>query len=339
MSPTGKPSSRSMTPVPSFDEFLARLRAEPDPAPPAHYGPYRSYRRLWQAVAELRAHGPTPLDIECYGRSAGGEPLWVVHLGQLDKRRHPRARVLYLANLHAQEFIGVEAALATLRRATHLLAAADPALDGAALSFVLTANPDGYRRVARELAAGTPRFRRKNLHGVDLNRNFAEGHAPGALPARLLPFLFHPGSAPLSEPETAALDALAARRYHRALSFHSFGGYIFWPWATRRRPTYDDVRFAAIAQAMRRAMPHPYAAAQLGRWSSLFRAGGLEIDHLYRRHGTLAFLIEVSHGGRQFGRPSTWLDPFSWFNPVDVAAEVDNVVPAALTLCDPRWDE
>lgn len=45
-------------------------------------------------------------------------------------------------------------------------------------------------------------------------------------------------------------------------------------------------------------------------------------------------LVELSHGGRALARPSTWIDPFSWFNPCDVAGEVENIADAALALAD-----
>jgi hypothetical protein len=85
---------------------------------------------------------------------------------------------------------------------------------------------------------------------------------------------------------------------------------------------------------MRARQIRPYKACQLGRWSLAFRAGGLEIDHLYRRHGTLALLMEVSHGGAALRRPRTWLDVFSWYNPYEVAEEAHNAADAALALVE-----
>jgi hypothetical protein len=79
-------------------------------------------------------------------------------------------------------------------------------------------------------------------------------------------------------------------------------------------------------------MRRPYRAVQLGRWARWFSAGGAEIDHLYGRYRTLAFLVEVSHGGRRMDSPGTWLDAFAWFNPPDVAREVEDVAEAALAL-------
>jgi hypothetical protein len=313
--------------APTFDEFLARLRAGPDPAPPSRCGPYRSYRALWDEVERVRAIAGGV--VETYGRSTGGEPLWALSFGEAR-----RGRVLYLANLHAQELVGTEAALATARLVAERRRAGDPALDGVEVTCVPTANPDGYRRVLADLAAGASRFRRKNLRGVDLNRNFAVGFDRRAPLARLLPWVYAPGPSPLSEAETAALDRLFARRFDRALSFHSFGGWIFWPWAGRRAPTPDDGRFAALAASMRARMRRPYRAVQLGRWARWFTAHGAEIDHLYDRYGTLAFLVEVSRGGRRFAEPGTWLDVFAWFNPRDPSADVADAAAAALALAE-----
>src|SRR5262249_46064138 len=66
---------------PGFEEFLARLRAEPDPAPPPRYGGYGSYRRLFERIERLAARCGRPGQIERYGRSTAGEPLWALHLG------------------------------------------------------------------------------------------------------------------------------------------------------------------------------------------------------------------------------------------------------------------
>ena len=316
----------------SLDAFLARLRAAPDaadPAPPARYGPYRSYRGLFEHVHALCQE--TGATAETFGRSTEGEPMWAVRIGPTAGARR---RVLFLANLHAQEFIGVEAALFAFAACARRIAAADAGFAGVELTLVPTANPDGYRRVAAGLATNDVRFRRKNARGVDLNRNFAEGWDKNAWLPRLLPFIYDPGESPLSEPETSALDSLFSRRFDRALSFHSFGAWIFWPWAGRRAQTADEPRFAALAAQMQRAMPRPYKTIQLGRWARWFRAGGAEIDHLYGRYRTLAFLIEVSEGGRKMADPGSWLDAFTWFNPPDVQREAENAAAAAMALVE-----
>ena len=58
--------------------------------------------------------------------------------------------------------------------------------------------------------------------------------------------------------------------------------------------TYD-----ALGERMQRAMgAYAYKPRELSRWGFFFRAQGTEIDHLYGRYGTLAFLIETTRSGR-----------------------------------------
>ncbi len=134
--------------------------------------------------------------IEVYGRSVRGAELRV-HLPQ-------RPRHLLVAGMHGEEPETVLLARGILERVD----AAD-----ACCAIVLCANPDGT-------ADGT----RQNARGVDLNRNFPaatwrEGTTPsypaGIDPAQRVPAnrtnRLSTGSAPLSEPESAALAALIER--------------------------------------------------------------------------------------------------------------------------------
>lgn len=134
--------------------------------------------------------------IEGYGRSVRGAELRV-HLP-------PRPRHLFVAGLHGEEPETVLLARGVLER----VAAAD-----ASCAIVLCANPDG-------VTDGT----RQNARGVDLNRNFAAaswraGTTP-SYPAGIDPAervsvnrtqVSSTGTAPLSEPESAALAALVER--------------------------------------------------------------------------------------------------------------------------------
>jgi hypothetical protein len=196
-------------------------------------------------------------------------------------------------------------------------------------------NPDGFLAVQGGLAAGRRRFRRSNAAGVDLNRNFAVGWDDRYYLHRWLPRIFSPGSGPLSEPETRAIDAvLSWARPSYAVSLHAFGNWIFTPYAGSRRAPADLDRMLDIAHRMAGAQPErPYRVVQLGRRSRFFQARGAEIDHFYERHGALSFLFEIGAGPR-LRHPGTWLHPYRWFTPPAPLLERDvaNVLPALESL-------
>jgi protein MpaA len=134
--------------------------------------------------------------IEGYGRSVRGAELRV-HLPA-------RPRTLLVAGLHGEEPETVQLARGVLERVD----AAE-----ATCAIVLCANPDGIADGARQ-----------NARGVDLNRNFpaatwragtTPSYPAGIDPAERVPAnrtnLSSTGSAPLSEPESAALAALVER--------------------------------------------------------------------------------------------------------------------------------
>jgi hypothetical protein len=292
---------------------------------PAHEGRGvpRTYRALWQEIAAVALARPDIVRVGAHGESVRGEPIWHVVV-----ERDARApAVLVLAGLHSMEHVGPITALALLRRA-----AGDDPGPWAQRRLVLApiANPDGFLEVERARADGSRGFRRKNAHGVDLNRNFAEGWHGAHWLNRALPKYFAAGDGPLSEPETAALDALAGReRPAAAVSLHAFGEWIYLPWAGRREAPPDLDGMMAVARAMAAAQPRPYRVVQLARRSRFFVARGAEIDHLYGKHGAWSFLIEIGAGPR-LGDPSGWLDAYRWFTPRDdlLAADVANVLPA-----------
>jgi predicted deacylase len=289
-------------------------------------GPYRGYGELLVAISHLARRGARLLS---YGRSAEGEPLFALHFGRaetLAPRSHARTAVL-LAGLHPSEWIGVETALVVAER----LVGVDLG-DRAVLVAPLT-NPDGVRRVERNLRVGRRRFVRHNARGVDLNRNFDAAWGELGLVQRALSWVFSPGERPHGEPEVEGLaHLLSPLRVDRAISLHSYGGAVLYPRASSRRPIHDEREHVAWAKRIAAACDpkRPYAHAACARWAKGITAGGLELDWFHERHGAISLLVECSRGGRGL-TPSRLLDPFAWFNPPKVAetasAIADGVVP------------
>jgi hypothetical protein len=227
------------------------------------------------------------------------------------------------------EHVGVATAVALLERAA--LPHSPWRQHRHRLVVVPMANPDGFLAVEAGLARGERRFRRANAAGVDLNRNFAVGWDDRYYLNRLLPRIFSPGTGPLSEPETRAIDDLLGKvRPTYAVSLHAFGRWIFTPYAGSRRPPADLDEMLAIARGMAMAQPEqPYRVLQLARRTRLFQARGAEIDHFYESHGALSFLIEIGAGPR-LRAPRTWFHPYAWFTPPAplLLRDVANVLPA-----------
>jgi protein MpaA len=119
---------------------------------------------------------------EVVGQSVEGRPIVAIH------RARPGATrvVLVIGCIHGNEQAGMRV-VRRLRDRAHLPADLD-------LWLVPTVNPDG---VAAD--------RRTNAHGVDLNRNFTYHWRPSSHG------LTWSGPAPLSEPESVALQALQER--------------------------------------------------------------------------------------------------------------------------------
>jgi hypothetical protein len=219
-----------------------------------------------------------------------------------------RLGVLISGTQHAREWV---AASTTLWMAEHLVLGSgldpevDALLDQWRFVLVPVANPDGY-----DYTWTTDRMWRKNRrdngdgsYGVDLNRNWdlAWGSvgASGAGSSEN-----YEGSAPFSEPETAALSAYLASRPQIGmyLDLHSFGQLVLHPFGFTSVLAADDAALAAAGAE---------AALQMGAlggatWNAgpfytrLYPASGVALDWAYVRHGANAWLLELPDRG-QYG--------------------------------------
>lgn len=249
---------------------------------------------------------PTPeeLDAECvdladrlraerveYGRSVLDRSLVAV---RVPSSAVDAPRVLCAANLHGVELVGCRVALGLLAAIAEDRGPGRELQRCAEVWVAPCLNPDGYARTVAQGGRGTLAELRTNAHGVDLNRNFplAGGATrrpiPGTGSSRPGRATYR-GPAPLSEPETAALDALlAGQRFHAVISLHSFMGTLI-PALVTDRGEFDT--YAALCADFARSQ---------GRWryrrlaSRRFDVamGELE-DHVHHVHGAWACCVEV----------------------------------------------
>jgi len=308
------PPPQVLTARTGFLAWAATHPPEPHPEPAYHFA-----EDVWAALAPAVATMPGRVQAFELGRSTIDQPIWGFEVHEAGQPPAPR-KLLVFANIHALEWVPTEAALAFLQ---DLLA--DPP-EGVDVTVVPILNPDGRYKVEDDLRAGRNVYRRGNWANVDLNRDFAVNREAEAVWKAVIPGRYTTSPEPLSQPETRALDALAAaERFDAAVSLHAFGGFIYYPWAGRWKRAEDWHELHTLGLAMQAGMDaHAYRPRQLSRWGFFFRGQGMELDHLYGRYGTRAFLVETTRSGLNpfRGDLRTY---FRWYNPRDPAPHARSV--------------
>lgn len=315
---------------------LARRRGDPG------CGPYPAPDEASREIEQLAARAPEVATLHEIGRSAEGRPLLALRLrGAAAGDTGARPRLLVSAQIHAVEFV---AGLVARSLAERLAlgyghdAETTALLDAADVWIVPLLNPDGAARVWRRGGWVGLRGARATSRGVDPNRNFPHPDDTGPDRSHAARSAWNaasgrPGSAyyrgprPLSEPECAALAALAAReRFCAAVNFHSIGAVVYLPEedgsGVASSPAFDVFRGPfQDRQPHRRYRPTPLGAV---------RTRGQLDPFLWHAFGTPSVTVEVSRPGWDVLLP--WRAPrlFWWANPPDPARWLENDVGAAL---------
>ncbi|MEU4798988.1 M14 family zinc carboxypeptidase [Streptomyces sp. NPDC023327] len=272
------------------------------------YRPYSGRGGLKEEIVRTGQAHPGLTKVVSIGKTVRGKDILALKVSKNAGKTRDGAKpaTLYLSNQHAREWITPEM---TRRLMHHYLdnygkdKRITELVNSTELWFVLSANPDGYDFTH---AADGDRQWRKNLRdidgdgtiapgdGVDLNRNFAykwgydnEGSSPDASSET------YRGAAPMSEPETKALDRFEKRigfeygvNYHSAAELILYG--VGWQVAT---PTPDDVLHRALAGTPEKpAIPgyHPQVA------SELYTTNGEADGHAGNVNGISMFTPEMS---------------------------------------------
>jgi carboxypeptidase T len=297
--------------------------------PRASLAPYPSCDEVLAQVRELAAVHPDRAAVEEIGKSVAGRPILALHfhLGA-----EARSQVLITGGIHAQEFIGTEVALAAARELAE--GRADELLDHSDVWVVPLVNIDGHCQVYDHSGEGDRITKgRKNLHGVDLNRNFPEvpgAHSRHPLAGNRRPrSSYYMGSQALSEPESRALAELAARlHFYAAINLHSVAGKFLYPFCYTRAPAPAADAFVRMGQAMVVHQPrYRYVVQQSYTWYPTL--GDLD-DFLYVRYGALSVTVEVGTVRKNLPHALQTLKFFWLSNPRNVGDWTGNDAPAVL---------
>ena len=171
-------------------------------------------------------------------------------------------------------------------------------LDNTTVYFVPVANPDGY-----EYNMPDGGNQRKNMNwtdgdGVDLNRNWGYMWGYDDYGSSGNPYdETYRGTAAFSEPETQVQrDFITAIQPIAAMNYHTYGGWLIYPWGYINSPTPDQSTFEAWGGAM--TSFNDYTAGRAGQL--LYPVNGEQCDWCYggnSMQGILAFTPEVDDNG------------------------------------------
>ena len=173
-------------------------------------------------------------------------------------------------------------------------------LENINIYIVPSVNPDGGMYVFTNDV-----WWRKNRHPscpVDNNRNYTAlwGSCNGS--SASCSSETYRGTSAGSEPETQGLMQLTSDvRPFFALSYHSYGEYIMYPYGCNDPDELEALD--AVAQVLNSNLPNDAGAtgqwATGPIWSTIYLADGGSIDTQYNRFGAYGFLIEVNSSGFQ----------------------------------------
>ena len=302
---------------PDLQAGLRRLQAIPD------LGLYHTYAETVALLDSLHVLHPGITHLEIIGRSLEGRDIPALEISADPQFADPaKPEVLVVGCHHAREIMTVEVPLHLARTLVEGYGR-DPYLtrlvDTRRLWIVPMLNPDGH--VYQERMQRRPGWRKNrrvvlgDTLGVDLNRNYSYqwgldeiGSSPSPADET------YRGQAPFSEPETEALRHLVEHhRFVVALSYHSYGGLLLYPWGyTRDELTEDQPLFAALADSMVRGNGYRPGNAFLG---TIYLTNGGFDDYMYGELGprkprrTLSFTPELNTGSQGFWPPEALIAP------------------------------
>ena len=288
---------------------------------------YRYYAEFSKQIAEKIRDKPGIISAFRVGRTVEKRSIWGF---RVHNPMHPvKHKILIFAGLHPLEWVGTEATVdALLELVEH------PPKETEVI-FIPLLNVDRRYVVEHDLNQNQKKYRRVNAGGEDLNREFEIHREPVSIWQHVFPERYTVSSAPLSQPESQALDQLAKQEgFDASISLHSFGGYIYYPWAGRYERPPDWREFHKLALIMKQAQPHsrPYRVKQLSHWYFPFQVQGTELDHLYGKYGIRSFLIETTRSGVSIWKPKSRHEPFRLYNPIDPSLDRERGKSSILAL-------
>jgi carboxypeptidase T len=283
---------------------------------------YHTYAEMLTELQQMEAEHPAIAKLydigDAWEKTEGysDRDIWAMKISDNVAAAEAEPAIMYLGLHHAREPLTLEMCLYLL----HYLVdnyGVNPQvtewIDGTEIWVVPNVNPDGHW-VVLEYSLTHPDFEwwRKNTRdtnennilyeyqwwvayyheGVDPNRNYYYkwGYDDIGSSSDIWDQTYR-GTGPASEPEVQAIVALLeAENPVSALTYHTHGGWILYPWGYIQQHTPDDAIFEELGDAM--AAHNGYTPGVCSML--LYLTNGDYCDHAYGLHGTIAYTIEMA---------------------------------------------
>jgi hypothetical protein len=196
------------------------------------------------------------------GSSVQSRPIYMVKISNNPNVNEEEPEILYTALHHAREPEGM---MLLIYYMYYLLEnyGIDPEVtylvDNREMYFIPVVNPDGYEynHQTNPNGGGMWRKNRKNnggSYGVDLNRNYGPyvywNASNGGSSTDPYSDTYR-GTAPFSEPETAAIkDFIGTKNLKNTLNYHTYGNLLIYPYGALEHETMDSLTFREFAGDM-----------------------------------------------------------------------------------------
>lgn len=304
------------------------VEAQPQPKVAVDSG-YHTYAAMADDIAAVATAHPDIVSTFSIGTSYQGRALLAAKVSDNVASDEQEPEVLLVGHYHAREHLTVEMMLANL----HMLvdgygtaehARIDQLVNTREIWLVFDMNPDGGEY---DTTGDIYRNWRKNMQpsgcgysdsgygagsGIDLNRNhtYRWGYDDGGSSGDLCSETYR-GAHAASATEVAALEQFVASRVvggtqqiTAAISFHTYGELVLWPYGYTASATPEDMpaadaqALAALGQAM--AAANGYTAEQA---SVLYPTNGDFSDWAYGSQHIFGYTFEMSgyHNGTFYG--------------------------------------
>ena len=217
---------------------------------------------MFRIASALNLERPGVVQPVLMGHSVERRSIWAFRVRRPGDEVH--TKVLVFAGIHALEWISTQ----TAAHALEALALSPPR--GVEVVVVPCSIQMDAPGSSLDLAAGLRRYRRGNARKVDLNRDFAVNRDAKAFWHHIIPAYYSSSRAPLSQPETRALDGLTEReRFDVALGLTPSAGSST-PLGRALGAPEDWTEFHRLGTVMSQAQgAHAYKVRQLSRWGVL----------------------------------------------------------------------